>query len=381
METELSIIGSDGKTKDWQYVIDTFGPDVHITRSEASQVYRLVGLVDSEGPATLVATVQQPDGSPQVGGCFIVRSWPDATPLPAWPGIDQWWTTRGDYAPPKEDGTAGFGMGIGDYYSPGKTAGASGIWIARAGYGSDYLSGLGMLGATNHRHLDSFWQLQENGASPEPDEGPAIVGLDGSAQKWPWIVEMYGGLSIGVPVPPMGKFCVTKLLAKQAAEWPQELTVRLLDEDGDPVPNIQVTFARIGTSESVKLITDSTGYVRFAVSKDQHAYDVAGPASVGPMSLGVGVKADGHGSVFGLGVVRLRGTHGEGRWLDVTFQRGGTPIPEPTPPDPEPPPPDPEPPPEPPVEPTISPEALAQIRADLNQAQSLIADALSLLPS
>jgi hypothetical protein len=63
-------------------------------------------------------------------------------------------------------------MGRGDYYFPPE-GGASAVWVASSAGPSDYISGLGMLGGTNHRHIDVFYQLQAvEGKPPEPSPTP-----------------------------------------------------------------------------------------------------------------------------------------------------------------------------------------------------------------
>jgi hypothetical protein len=82
----------------------------------------------------------------------VVRYWPDAPVLP--PEHVRWsgWV-QGVYGTTKENGEIGFGMGNGDFY-PLEDGGVSAEWVADAGYGSDLVTGLGMVLGSNRLHLD-----------------------------------------------------------------------------------------------------------------------------------------------------------------------------------------------------------------------------------
>ena len=84
----------------------------------------------------------------------MVFHWPDAPDLQPWQqacGLD-----RGDILYTDSDGYAEFIMGTGAYYFP-PDGGPHTVWLAVEG--TDCLGGLGMLGGTNHKHLDSVWTL------------------------------------------------------------------------------------------------------------------------------------------------------------------------------------------------------------------------------
>jgi hypothetical protein len=65
-------------------------------------------------------------------------------------------------------------MGFGDYYfAPG--GGASAVWVADEAGPGDLIAGLGMLGGTNHRHLEVYYQLVDVSTPPEePPEEPPV---------------------------------------------------------------------------------------------------------------------------------------------------------------------------------------------------------------
>ena len=107
------------------------------------------------GPSTLVVFVEDVNGDP-VEGVTVVRYWPDAPPLP--PELATW-HDRGVYGPTNAEGSIGFAMGGGDYYWL-PSAGVSAVWVGGAP-GSDLMHGLGMLGETEHQHLDSVFRLPD----------------------------------------------------------------------------------------------------------------------------------------------------------------------------------------------------------------------------
>lgn len=143
----LLILDRDDNPRDWLWLQDRFGP-VTIQQAPQGIAYRICLLQEIEGPSSLGVRVTH-EGIP-LQKKRAVRYWPDAPFLP--PEMVGW-TDRGVYALTKVDGTCDFAMGGGDYYFP-PNAGASAIWIWDPGYPSDFIQGLGMLGLTNHIHLD-----------------------------------------------------------------------------------------------------------------------------------------------------------------------------------------------------------------------------------
>jgi hypothetical protein len=102
----------------------------------------------------------------------VVRHWPDAPQLPDWPKPISMWRKRGVFGGTNMNGDIGYGMGHGDYYFP-PDGGASSVWVADESGPCDLVSGLGMLGGTNHRHLDVFYRLQDVEEPPTPPPPPS----------------------------------------------------------------------------------------------------------------------------------------------------------------------------------------------------------------
>ena len=166
------IFDQQGQEHDWAWLVANFGA-INLERAGATtgKVFRVVKLQDAEGPAVQIVQIVDQDGKP-MGGVGVVRWWPDAPKLPGWGDEVSQWRKRGVYGPTNPSGDIGFGMGRGDYYFP-PAGGSSGVWIADVKGQSDFVSGLGMLGGTNHRHVDVFYQLVDLDAPPvEPPADP-----------------------------------------------------------------------------------------------------------------------------------------------------------------------------------------------------------------
>jgi len=166
---DLKIYDQQGQEQDWDWLVANFGA-VNLERAEipagVTQAFRIVKLLDVLGPASQVVKVVDQDDNP-MEGLTIVRHWPDAPELPQWPAPTSRWRSRGVFGPTKSNGDIGFGMGHGDYYFPPK-GGSSAVWVADQRGPSDLIHGLGMIGATNHRHLDVHYQLCPVGDGPPP---------------------------------------------------------------------------------------------------------------------------------------------------------------------------------------------------------------------
>ncbi len=112
-------------------------------------------------PATIIAHVEDSNGKP-LENITVVFHWPDAPSLPL--ELHNCGLDRGVYGTTNLDGDIGFGIGPGAYYFP-PAAGPHTLWLP----GGACLAGLGMLGETNHEHVDGDWTVsgQERADSPE----------------------------------------------------------------------------------------------------------------------------------------------------------------------------------------------------------------------
>ncbi len=169
------VFDQQGQERDWAWLTANFGPiQVQRAQVEAGKVYRLVKLQDAEGPAVQVVNVADRAGKP-LAGVRVVRYWPNAPQLPDWPPPVSRWRSQGVFGQTNANGDIGYGLGHGDYYFA-PDVGVSAVWVADPTGPSDLITGLGMLGGTEHRHLDVYYRLVEAQAQPKPPE-PAPVEL------------------------------------------------------------------------------------------------------------------------------------------------------------------------------------------------------------
>jgi hypothetical protein len=149
-EPALTIYDLDGMERDWDWLTATFGA---VTLARGTGAASVTVLRAIEGPVRLAIHVQNPIGDP-VENVPVVFYWPDAPQL--LPGQQACGLDRGDVHYTDGNGYVDFILGEGAYYFP-PDGGPHTVWIAAEG--TDCLGGLGMLGGTNHIHLDSVWTL------------------------------------------------------------------------------------------------------------------------------------------------------------------------------------------------------------------------------
>ena len=155
----MKIYDKYGNEKDWMWVRAEFGA-VNVATAPEGPAWRVVELREADGYAAILVR-----GTP---GLRVARWWPDST-LPSLPVDLATWKSQGVWATVKPEGHCDFGMGGGDYYYP-PNAGASWYWVQGT---SDCCQGWGMLGSTNHRHLDiTFAWIDEPGPPPPPPPPP-----------------------------------------------------------------------------------------------------------------------------------------------------------------------------------------------------------------
>jgi hypothetical protein len=170
------IFDYEGVPATLEWLRGTFGL-VKWTRAEphpdAPWVFRLVQLRAKCGPASLIVRVIDEDGQP-LKKYAVVRYWPGAPELPDFGGTTaKQWTTHGIVGKTNDNGDVGFGLGKGDYYHPenGET-GVTKVYVADFDGPGDFLEGLGMLGGTEHCHIDATFQRVAKGEEPPPSPSP-----------------------------------------------------------------------------------------------------------------------------------------------------------------------------------------------------------------
>jgi len=130
-----------GNLRDMDWVAQTYGSWIErATPGADGSVFRIVQLREIEGPVTIKVWVKDSSGNPWLG--VSVRC--------SWPGEGE------EIKSTEEDGTVSL-CAMGDYINPWGSGGARSMEVLDGA--SDIARALGMLGGTNHRHLDVVFQL------------------------------------------------------------------------------------------------------------------------------------------------------------------------------------------------------------------------------
>jgi len=177
-----------GNERNWDWLAAKYGPLV-VHSADPGPGWRLVEIrEDADLPANVSVTAISPlaaptimvkalaaDGRPAVD-MWLAWYWPDAPENPdAMPanGLPAGMRPNRADRPgvTNLNGDVGFAMGRGAYYFPPEI-GPHAVWVW--GANSDVILGLGMLGATNHDHLNLVYRqtAEEPPEPPSPPEYP-----------------------------------------------------------------------------------------------------------------------------------------------------------------------------------------------------------------
>jgi hypothetical protein len=156
---------------DMTWVGSEYGSEVQRADSawadEHGAVYRLAALVERVGPSNIDAFVVDQAGAPLPG--IPVAFYYDSLETPSRP--DEWYPVKLE-AVTDAQGRAGFALGSGAYLPACGAGGPHAVWVSEPGeppdttVASDLADRLGMLGGTNHRHLDLLFQRVDAGQAP-----------------------------------------------------------------------------------------------------------------------------------------------------------------------------------------------------------------------
>ena len=177
----FQVIDKFGNVKTSAWLLDQFGPvAVQAPPQAATPYYAVTHLVENAdlGPEAEAAGKRLPIGVQACSSVFVkvldsnglptpaivCFSWPDAPPYPG-----AGWGDKAVTCYTKANGYADFAMGGGAYYFP-PNMGPHQVWVFGPGT-SEIVRGLGMLGGTNHRHLDVTFR-QSPGIPPPPPPPP-----------------------------------------------------------------------------------------------------------------------------------------------------------------------------------------------------------------
>ena len=146
---------------DMAYVASEYGSTVtrHDASSASEPAFRLVAFVEREGPSSIDVLVVDDKAIPMAGVpvAFYFSSAPDSS------RPDEWYPVKVSSST-NASGIAGFAIAASAYLPCCGCGGPHAIWVSQPGatadttVASDLVDKLGMLGGTNHRHLDLIFQ-------------------------------------------------------------------------------------------------------------------------------------------------------------------------------------------------------------------------------
>lgn len=171
-EMEIEVLDRDyqPKTLAWakaEYGIDFTQPQV----AEGELAYFLVGLYEKTGESSHITKVVDAQGNP-LEGEDVTFYWP-SSPDPPDPPTELYPTDHRQnftHGLTNENGDIGPGMGTGAYISKGE-CGPHEVWVRHPTTFSVHVKCIGMLGSTNHDHLNLKIQLRPAEGEPLPPNG------------------------------------------------------------------------------------------------------------------------------------------------------------------------------------------------------------------
>lgn len=169
------VYDKSGAQRDWAWLRQKYG-NVQFLDAGTPPKFALVRIDETEGPALLKARVLNAAGSPHVGQP-VANYWPDSSlPVLTGSGLKTLWRDRGIYQNTDSAGFTGFGLGNGSYIANLTEGGPHVVWVLSPSLISDGVSGLGMLGGTNHAGpLYLTFQIVDSGEpEPEPEPEPSL---------------------------------------------------------------------------------------------------------------------------------------------------------------------------------------------------------------
>lgn len=143
------IFDKSGVQRDLAWLRQKYG-NVQFHSAGNGKKFRLARIDETEGPAVLQVRVLDEHGTPHTNQP-VANHWPDNN-LPDLrnQGHQSLWRERAIHQRTGNDGFTGFGLGNGSYIRNLAEGGAHTVWVLSPSLPSDGLSGIGMLGGTNH---------------------------------------------------------------------------------------------------------------------------------------------------------------------------------------------------------------------------------------
>lgn len=151
----MRIFDASGAERSWEWVSFKYNLPAIVEAPRNEDHWEIVEIHEQIGNSSM--TVRVVGG--EVAGIPIKFGWPDEA------------VVQGTNA----EGHVGFGMGPGAYYKPAEGFGPHYVEVfARV---SDYIGGLGMVGKTDHAHLEPTFRFVLGKADPEDNVSEALVAL------------------------------------------------------------------------------------------------------------------------------------------------------------------------------------------------------------
>lgn len=162
----------DGKEQNVEWAVTNFGYSVQRVKvPEGDNVYRLVEVHEMVGPNTHITSVRTPTGA-FVSGVEVAFTWPDAPPLH---NIYEHTVIHKALVGVTVEGKSENAMGKGAYVPRG-VCGPHAVWVHDPDVPSDIHECIGMEAGSNHRHLNTVFELQVGVITPDPP-GPSEPGI------------------------------------------------------------------------------------------------------------------------------------------------------------------------------------------------------------
>lgn len=176
------IYDKSGVRRDMAWLQQKYG-NVQFLDAGSGPKFRLVRVDETEGPAVLKIRLLNQQGQPHAGQP-VANHWPDnSLPYLGNSGLKTLWRDRAVYQNTDSEGFTGFGLGTGSYIGNLQQGGPHVVWVLSPSLASDGMSGLGMLGGTNHAGpLFLTFQVGDETATPPPTPPPPEPGTVSNEQ-------------------------------------------------------------------------------------------------------------------------------------------------------------------------------------------------------
>lgn len=165
------VLDRNGFAKDWEWLRNIYGNVQYLDAGTGSK-FRLARVQEVTGNALLKVLVLNEDGRSHAGQP-VANHWPDdSLPYLGDGGLKTLYHDRAVHQETDGNGFTGFGLGVGSYIGDLEVGGPHTLWVLSPTLPSDGISGLGMLGGTNHDGMLSLTFQIVGGDEPEPPEPP-----------------------------------------------------------------------------------------------------------------------------------------------------------------------------------------------------------------